>query len=42
MKKLLRNTAYALGYALWYALSLLPLRALYVLSDFLYLSLIHI
>lgn len=42
MKKLLRNTAYALGYALWYALSLLPLRALYVLSDFLYWLITHV
>ena len=27
---------YYIGYALWYSLSLLPLRVLYVLSDLLY------
>ena len=34
--------AYYLVFALWYLLSLLPLRVLYFFSDLLYLSLIHI
>ncbi len=36
MKHLLNNIAYALSYGLWYIMSLLPLRVLYILSDLLY------
>lgn len=35
-KKLLDQTAYGLLYGLWYILSLLPMRVLYILSDFLW------
>lgn len=37
MKKLLDNILYGVTYAIFYALSLLPFRALYVFSDFLYI-----
>lgn len=37
MKKVFGNILYGVIYAIFYALSLLPFRALYVLSDFLYI-----
>ena len=42
MKKALQNLTYHLLYGLWYALSLLPMRVLYALSDVLALASIHI
>ncbi len=40
--KLLKNIAYHVLLALWYVLSLLPLRVLYVLSDLLYVLAYHV
>ena len=40
--KLLKNIAYHVLLALWYVLSLLPLRVLYVLSDLLYVLTYHV
>ena len=37
MKKVIHQLGYGLGFGLWWLLSLLPLRVLYVLSDFFYL-----
>ena len=39
---MLRNLAYYALLAVWYLLSLLPLRVLYVLSDFFYLLLAYV
>lgn len=42
MKKYLLYPLYTLAYALWYLLSLLPLRVLYVCSDLLYLLVAYV
>ena len=34
--------AYILAYGFWFLMSLLPLRVLYVVSDFLYLIVAHV
>lgn len=34
MKKVLNNILYGVTYIMFYALSLLPFRALYIISDF--------
>ena len=37
MKKVLNNILYGVTYIMFYALSLLPFRALYIISDFMYI-----
>lgn len=42
MRKKQQNMGYVIGYAFWWALSLLPLRLLYVFSDILYFLLTYV
>lgn len=42
MKKVLNEVGYVLVYGIWYLLSLLPMRLLYILSDLLYLIMAYI
>lgn len=42
MKKVLNEVGYVLVYGIWYLLSLLPMRLLYVLSDLLYFIMAYI
>ena len=42
MKKLLNYLVYVIVYGTWYVASLLPLRVLYIFSDFLYLLIAHV
>lgn len=42
MKKALYYVGYVLSYGIWYLMSLLPLRVLYILSDLLYIIMAHV
>ncbi len=42
MKKILNYLVYVIVYGTWYVASLLPLRVLYIFSDFLYLLIAHV